>query len=156
MNTSKIDAVYDELAVIQLVNRYTDTVNRKDWDALGNLFCADGVWDAGGPEAAPLTFLFTGREQVVAGIRGLVTQLDFHVQTNHAVVVNVNGDRATASCTLHELARLPGGTAGQMIYGMYTDDIVRERDNQWRFAKRKFRFSYIEEITVPGKAMKLK
>lgn len=144
--------MHDELAVIKLINRYTDAVNRRDWATLGSLFCENGVWDVGGPEADPFTFLFTGREQIVAGIRGLVANLEFLVQTNHAVVVNVNGDHATGSCTLQEISRANNG-GGMMILGMYADDIVRERDGAWRFAKRTFRFTYIEERIVSGKVL---
>src|SRR5262245_1357993 len=123
MTSSNKTNVADEVAVAALVNRYTNAVNRRDWDTFADCFCEHAIWDVGGPEAAPLTFLFTGRDQITANIRGMVSGFDFHIQTNHAVVVKVDGDRATSSSTLHEVARGPGGTTGQMIYGMYADDI---------------------------------
>jgi ketosteroid isomerase-like protein len=154
MTTSNIEAVHDELAVIRLVNRYTDAINRRDWDTLGALFCADGVWDVGGADAAALAFLFTGREQVVTGISGMATQFDFQVQTNHAVVVNVAGDRATASSTVQEILRTRGTTEALMVLGMYADEIVREGDGAWRFARRTFRYTYVETIAAAGKVLR--
>lgn len=101
-----------------MINRYTDAVNRRDWVALGQVFTRDGIWDVGGPQAAPFCFLFSGRDKVVEGVRGLITSLEFLIQTNHALVVNILGDRATASSTLQEESRLDGSTERMRVMGM--------------------------------------
>jgi hypothetical protein len=98
--------------------------------------------------------LFTGREQVVAGIRYLTAALEFLVQTNHAAVVNIDGDCATASSTGQEIFRMRGSTEGMRLFGMYADEIVREGDGAWRFARRTFRFTYVESIVASGKVLR--
>jgi hypothetical protein len=41
-----------------------------------------------------------------------------------------------------------------MVLGMYADDIIRESDGAWRFAKRTFRYTYIETIPASGKVLR--
>ena len=75
------------------------------------------------------------------GIRGLVTPTELCVQSNHAVVIDVHGDRATATSTICEIV-LPPGAAGVMtVWGTYYDDVVRGADGEWRFSQKKFRFT---------------
>jgi hypothetical protein len=156
MSTSNVTAnAADYLAVVDLINRYTDAINRRDWSALEQVFNQDGIWDVGGPEAAPFSFLFAGRDKVVEGIRGLIAGLEFLVQTNHALVVNIVGDRATSSSTLHEDSGQHGSTEGMRVMGMYSDEIVRDDDGEWRFAKRTFRFIYIETVTRAGQILRV-
>jgi hypothetical protein len=41
-----------------------------------------------------------------------------------------------------------------MLLGMYTDDIVRDRDGAWRFTRRKFQFTYSENRVLAGKVLR--
>ena len=143
----------DVVAIINLVNRYTDAINRRDWATVSDVFAEDGIWDVGGPDAGPFCFLFEGRGAVVSGIRGLVEGLEFLVQKSFAPVITVSGDRATASVTVEEESRAPGAIDGGHIFGMYTDHIRRDADGQWRFERREFRFIYMETRQYPGNVL---
>lgn len=135
----------DHMAIADLMNRYTDSVNRRDWAALADVFTEDGIWDVGGPDAGPFEFYFTGRKQVADGIAGLVSAMSYLVQTNHAPVIHVDGDKASATCTLDEKACPAGEAQGIHLLGTYYDDIERDADGEWRFAKRSFRITYVEQ-----------
>ena len=69
------------------------------------MFTRDGIWDVGGPQAAPFCFLFSGRDKVVEGVRGLITSLEFLIQTNHALVVRNGELNVTGGITSRRLDR---------------------------------------------------
>ena len=83
------------LAIFDLLNRYTDAVNRRDWPELKNTFAHDAVWDMGGPAAGPMAMRFQGAQQIADGIAAAISTSAMCVQANHALVVNVDGNRAT-------------------------------------------------------------
>jgi len=140
------------VAVLDLLNRFTDTVNRRDWPALQALFCEDGVWDVGGPDAGAYASYFEGAAAVAAGIESLVSTFEFLVQTNHAPVIEISGRRAAARSTIHEFMR-PAGGGGITVLGSYADEIVQEGDDRWRFKKRSFRFVYVDTTPLTGQVM---
>jgi hypothetical protein len=54
---------------------------------------------------------------------------------NHATVVDVIADMATARSTMESTYWLPDG-ARMRLYARYEDDLRREPDREWRFARR--------------------
>lgn len=134
----------DHLAIRSLLDRYTDAVNRRDWAAVERAFCADGVWDAGGPAMGAMSHRFEGGRACAHGIAGLVDPLTVCIQSNHAPAIVVEGDRATATSTINEIVIAPGAPGRATIWGMYFDEIVRDVDGEWRFKVRKFRFAWID------------
>ena len=152
MSTKNVrENLVDHLAINDLMARYVDAVNRRDWKAIEDQFCKeDGTWDVGGPSMGDFSFFFVGARNVAEGIERTINTTDFCFQTNHAMVIEVSGDRATARCAVNEVARPLGGESGVNLLGMYFDDIVREQDGEWRFKKRSFRFSYIDSTKLPG------
>ena len=154
MSTANVKAnLADHLAINLLLNRYTDAVNRRDWATLADVFTEDGIWDVGGPEAGPMKYYFSGRDQLVGSIRGMIEAMSMLVQTNHAPVIQVNGSRATATSTMDEKARTADGEQCIHLIGTYYDDIVRENDGEWRFKKRTFRITYLGQPKYDGQVM---
>ena len=144
----------DHLAIQSLLNRYTDAVNRRDWKALEDVFARNGIWDVGGPdcELPGMTFLFEGARNVVEGISKTVATTELCIQSNHALVIEIQGDRATARSTIQEIARPVGSDAGMMLWGTYYDDIIRDTDGEWRFQRRSFRYTCVDfPLTLSGK-----
>jgi hypothetical protein len=137
------------MAILDLLNRYTDAVNQRDWRQLESVFAEDGIWDMGGPNVGPMAMLFEGARNIAQGIAASVSTTELCVQTNHAAVVAVNGRRATARSTINELVR-PKGAGGMTIAGTYYDEISLGDDGEWRFTERRFRITYVDSITPIG------
>lgn len=140
------------MAILDLLNRYTDAVNQRDWAELKNVFTENGVWDMGGAAVGPMAMRFEGAEQVAKGIAAGVSTAELCVQANHAPVVSVDGKRATARSTIQEIVR-PMGGGGMMLLGTYYDDIVLCDDGEWRFQKRRFRITYSDMAPLTGQVL---
>jgi len=140
------------LAIRDLLNRYTDAVNQRDWQALAALFAADAVWDAGGPELGPRGYRFEGAQNCAQGIESLVSGTELCVQTNHAPVIDVQGASATATSTIQEFVRHKG--AGLMTsLGTYYDRLRLGDDAEWRFERRTFRFTWLDVNGARGELL---
>lgn len=143
----------DHLAIRSLLDRYTDALNRRDWVALEQVFAEDGAWDAGGPAMGPMAFRFEGAAACARGIAAMVDPTPLCIQSNHAPVIHVEGDRATATSTINEVVLAPGASARTTIWGMYFDEIARGADGEWRFTLRKFRFAWIDAAGNAGQVI---
>jgi ketosteroid isomerase-like protein len=148
-----VDHFADHLAIRSLLDRYTDAVNRRDWTAMERVFAPDGVWDMGGPTVGAMAQRFEGATACARGIAGLVNPVALCVQSNHAPVIVVDGDRATATSTINEIVLAPGSPGRMTIWGMYFDEIVRNEDGEWRFKVRRFRFAWIDTEGGEGQVM---
>lgn len=143
--TSRMDATAaDRLAIRELVDRYNDAVNHRNWVALEALFATESVWEV----APPISLKFEGAQKIAAGIQWSVGRLEFLVQSSSAIVVELQGaDRATARSTLIEFGR--SKEAGMRAAGTYYDDVVKER-GEWRFKHRTLRVRYMDSAESPG------
>lgn len=154
MSTANVKAnLADYMAITDLCNRYTDAVNRRDAKDIAAVFAKDGVWDCGGPNAGPMSFLLNGNEHIGNSIAQMLGGMEVLVQTNHALVIEIHGDRATSRSTCEEKGLPKGAKDGMRVMGTYTDDVVRDSDGEWRFAKRSFRFTYVDAPAMNGQVM---
>ena len=140
------------VAIQDLLNRYTDAVNQRNWSELKNVFAPQGVWDMGGPAVGPMALRFEGAQQVANGIASALGNAQMCVQSNHAAVIHVDGTRASARSTIQEIVR-PKAGGGLMILGTYHDDIVQCPDGEWRFQERRFRITYIDTTPLAGQTL---
>ena len=134
-------ALADELAIRALLDRYTDAVNRRDWDAYRACWTNDGIWELG----APINGRHEGIEAIMKEVRRAVESQELFVQMNHAVAVTERtSDAAKAHVTLNEIGKadpkqggaLPGVT-GMNILALYTDDIIKQA-GAWKFSRRRY------------------
>jgi hypothetical protein len=150
MSTANVKShLIDHMAISDLLNRYTDAVNHRDWKALEACFSETGIWDMGGPAIGPGAMYFEGAANVAAGIGAAVSTAEMCFQANHAAVIEVDGDRATARSSVHETVR-PAAGSGLVIFGIYYDDLRRHSDGEWRFDKRAFRITYMDQTPLAG------
>jgi hypothetical protein len=121
-------------AIQSLLARYTDAINRRDFEVLPSLFAADGVWhvDAG----AGRVFHFEGPE-VVPGIRGLVEHNSFLAQIASLPVIEIDGDRARSRSMLQEVLEPLSLDIRFVNFGLYEDDL-RKVNGHWVFQTRRF------------------
>ena len=138
--------VADRLAIRELVDRYNDAINHRDWTVLASLFTPDAVWEM----ATPLNLRFEGAPKIAGGIRWSVGRQEVLVQITSAVVIEGNGpDRAAVRSTMIEFGRPREGEPGMHSAGTYYDQVSRQ-DGVWRFAHRVFRVRYTDNLAVPG------
>mgnify|MGYP003404280432 FL=1 len=119
----------DEIAIQQVLNRYTEGSSRADWDQVVGTFTADGVWHV------PGVGTFTGRAEIEPVMAGFIAQMDYFVQLNTPAIIKVDGDTATARSVIRECGKFKGKDEALEVLGFYSDELVRTGQG-WKFAKR--------------------
>ncbi|HJN92747.1 MAG TPA: nuclear transport factor 2 family protein [Dehalococcoidia bacterium] len=125
--------VADELEIRELVARYADAVCRRDTEAWGATWAADGAWAILGQTTA-------GRAAVVALWERLMGGMAQVVQIPHEGILQFDGDAAKGCWYITEYGQLADGTA-MLTLGLYHDEYVQE-DGAWRFGRRAFHALY--------------
>lgn len=122
-----IERVLDHLAIRELTARYNRAFDDVDSEAWADTFTSNGVMEFGGPPV-------TGRDALVEMSRA--TGYGYvHITTDP--IIEVDGDRATQSCTLVVATRSKErGPVGVAMTGRYEDELVRTPDG-WRFTRRR-------------------
>lgn len=145
-----LQEIEDRIAIRDLVERYTNACTVGDWDGVGATFHEEGVWAV----APPFNLEIKGRTAIQAFISDSIQKSEFAVQMSHNVVVDLDGDQATARVVINEVARhnQPDDHSSLFMLGLYTDEITRV-DGRWGFARRRFQPFYIDSTALPGMAM---
>jgi limonene-1,2-epoxide hydrolase len=120
------DRAQDRAEVLDVLNRYGEAADRRDWSMFDQVFTPDATADYP-------TSKLVGREAIVKLIRNALggcgpTQ---HLLANHTV--RLDGDEAHASCKVRAFSQGAGDrSAGtHELLGTYYHDLVRTRDG-WR------------------------
>lgn len=148
----------DEWAIHNLLNRYTDAVNQRNWDTYQACWTKDAIWEL----HAPINVLKTGINDILAEARRAVESQELFVQMNHAVIIlDLDQDTAKSRVTLNEIGRAdPEGTGalpgvgGMFILAYYTDNLVKQ-NGLWKFKKRVYDVVYLDTTTPTGEVFLL-
>ena len=132
------DQVADELAIRALAYAFADAVNRRDAAAFESLWDENGVWEIG----APLHSIANGAANIAAHMIELAEPLEFFVQLVHSGVVAIDGDQATARWSVQETGRTRNN-GPYNNHAFYEDELVK-RDGAWRFARRSYRYVWLD------------
>ncbi|GIJ45635.1 hypothetical protein Val02_25210 [Virgisporangium aliadipatigenens] len=151
-----MDTAADRAAVIELLGRYADIADLKDFTALPGLVLTD-----------PVTLDF----ESVAGIPPMTVPLADYVgilagafapyaATHHAItghVVTVDGDRATIHAHVRAEHWLPphladGGPDRWLVVGFYDNEAVRTTDG-WRLSRVRLTASHQENPHLSSAAL---
>jgi ketosteroid isomerase-like protein len=117
----------DKLAIRELVARYCRAVDDADADAFAGSFAGDGVFET------PLGVV-TGHDALLAHGHKM-TFGNVHVTTDP--IIEIDGDRATHTCTLLLGRRAQDQSANEIVAtGRYFDELVRTPGG-WRFKSRR-------------------
>jgi hypothetical protein len=135
---SKVD---HKQALYELVCRYAQAVDRRDWTQLEALFTPDASLKGPG-------FSMDGRAAIIAGMRALgqYSATQHHV---HQQLVELDGPSAGAEtyCVANHLYERDG-VKRKLDWGIrYQDRFVCEPD-QWRFAQRILLLDWTQDLPV--------
>jgi hypothetical protein len=142
MSASKQDdTLFERLAIREVIERYADLLNHRDWDAYEQLLTADLQFHT----SAPVNVTLHSRAEMMKLVRDTY-KAGFVFQMAHNIIVDrVVANHARARHTLHVFSDR------FRLLALYYDSLVRGADNRWRFSRRDVRVTYYEEGTLPGK-----
>ncbi|UKD52595.1 nuclear transport factor 2 family protein [Amycolatopsis sp. FU40] len=125
--------ISDRDAIVEVVNRYSYSLDERDWDSLDQVFTADAVGRYGGQA-------LNGRAAIVASIRSFLDGCgpSQHLLGNH--IVELDGDQAIARCkarVYHYGAGERAALAPYECFGVYRDRLRRTAEG-WRITERFF------------------
>jgi uncharacterized protein (TIGR02246 family) len=131
---ARLERLEDLAEIERLFYEYRRHLDARDMHAYSRLFTRDGEWsgrtgDAVGPEAirAMLEANLTPNPPA-PGATG------WHIVSNP--LIDLDGDRATASTTWALIRRAEGDEPKVELLGHYDDELARE-DGRWRFKRRR-------------------
>jgi ketosteroid isomerase-like protein len=134
MDDARLQQLFDEKEIVDVMTAYTTALDTKDWDLLASSFTPDG--DANFGNLAGVGAL-DSPQAIVELCRGALQDLQAtqHLQGNF--VVEVDGNTARSSCYLQANHFLEGAPGGSMfvVWGKYRDQFVRTGDG-WKIKHR--------------------
>ena len=128
-----MNPIEDELALRNLMGRYTDAVNRRDADAWIATWAEDGVWNLLGTPVS-------GRDNILALWLQMMGGFEFALMLPSSSVFEIESDSARGHWYLHEYTRDHEGNASTMV-SRYLDTYVKQ-GGQWLFQLRHYSFIY--------------
>ena len=145
-------SVADRVELRGLVDAYAVAADRRDGDAIADLFSSDGalqLFDQPDITRAPID-VRESRAALVAGPR----RLDRYLSTSHFVgqqVLEIRslGVTGTVYCLANHLYRDGDQVMSFVVHVRYLDDYVRS-DGTWRFRLRRVVFDFVEHRRVGG------
>ena len=123
----------DELALRNLEARYCDAVIRRDADAWGSTWAADGVWEFMGQ-------VIEGRENILSFWKQAMDGFPMIIHHYFSGGLKIDGDQATCRWYILETVRDINGESKQ-FFGVYNDTCIKS-DGGWLFKKRCFDLIY--------------
>jgi hypothetical protein len=129
-----------------LIYRYCHAMDRRDWDALNDVFWPDsrleyGLYNDRGDGFAPV-------------IKQLFSETGMHV-TQHFIgncILRVEGNTACGETYVQTLHRVPNGQGGYydlLMASRYLDEF-EYRGTEWRFSVRKVAFDWLRQFADSG------
>lgn len=67
-----VDTVADRIAIEELINRFTDALDQKQWDLLDDFFAEDTVGEFKARDARMEPMVITGRANLIDFARGMI------------------------------------------------------------------------------------
>ena len=122
----RIQAIEDRTEIVELTARYCHFARTRDVEGIVDLFCEDGVLQAG-------DVLEKGRARLREIYRGALAELG-PMPCVHNHTVELAGDEATGVCSV-EIRMVQNGQA--ITAAGHYEDAFRRVGAQWRFARRR-------------------
>lgn len=132
----------DEVATQQVLNLYSESTSRADFDTAVSTFTPDGVW-----EIASSGQKFHGPAAIKEAFETFTAPMDHVVQLNAHGVIRIDGDTATVRSVIRECGRLTDRDVAFDALGFYADSMVRTEDG-WKFMSRRFELQGMHNYTL--------
>ncbi|MDE0952475.1 MAG: nuclear transport factor 2 family protein [Halioglobus sp.] len=136
-----MNSLEDELALRNLMARYSDAVNRVDADAWIATWAEDAVWNLLGNPVS-------GKDNILALWKQMMSSFEFALMLPSTCLFEVDGDTASGHWYLTEYTRDPEGAASTVL-SRYTDTYTR-KEGQWLFQSRDYSFIYNGPADLSG------
>jgi uncharacterized protein (TIGR02246 family) len=130
----RVQELQDEKAIREVVIRYGEYLDARDYAAYASLFASDGVWTGGfGSATGPAAIQEMLEKNLGKPQQGFVNKSNFHLMTT--VVVDVDGDTAKVRSRYTFFTASPENRPTVALAGRYVDEFVRE-NGTWKIKKR--------------------
>ena len=130
----RVQQLQDEQAIREVVVRYGEYLDARDYAGYASLFASDGVWTGGfGSATGPAAIQKMLEENLGKPEQGFVNKSNFHLMTT--VVVNVDGRTARARSRYTFFTASPDNRPTVALAGRYVDEFVRE-NGTWKIKRR--------------------
>jgi uncharacterized protein (TIGR02246 family) len=141
---SDFQAIADRVEIEALRSDSIDAQMMDDYDRYASLFTPDGVLRVPAVSAE-----FTGREEILAGIKRLKEELwEYLVQTTHPGTIQLDGDTASGRAYVLTFGRFRDG-GSHLNYSVYHDRYQRTPGG-WKFAERVDEVVYLDTSPLTG------
>jgi len=130
----RVQQLQDEKAIREVVIRYGEYLDARDYAAYASLFASDGIWTGGfGSATGPAAIQEMLEKNLGKPEQGFINKANFHLMTT--VVVDVDGDTAKARSRYTFFTASPEKRPTVVLAGRYVDEFVRE-NGTWKIKKR--------------------
>ncbi|HEY1633896.1 MAG TPA: nuclear transport factor 2 family protein [Acidimicrobiales bacterium] len=141
------DQIADRLTLREVSDRYARAVDRRDADAIADIFTEDAELSIHEPaEAEPPSRVLRGRSEI-SGIPRLIARYPktFHFMGN--ALYEIDDDSATGEvyCVAHHLTHDPAGATDYVMLIRYLDAYQRCDDGRWRISSRRLLVDWTED-----------
>jgi 3-phenylpropionate/cinnamic acid dioxygenase small subunit len=130
----RVQQLQDEQAIREVVIRYGECLDARDYAGYSALFAKEGVWTGGfGSATGPAAIQQMLEKNLGKPEPGFINKSNFHLMTT--VVVHVDGDTAKVRSRYMFFSASPENKPVPALAGRYVDEFVRE-DGEWKIKKR--------------------
>jgi ketosteroid isomerase-like protein len=130
----RVQQLQDEKAIREILIRYGEYLDARDYAGYASLFASDGMWIGGfGRVTGPAAIQDMLEKNLGKPEQGFVNKKNFHLMTT--AVVDVDGDTAKARSRYTFFTASSDNRPTIALAGRYEDELVREKGT-WKIKKR--------------------
>jgi len=125
----------DQLQIAELAARFSDAVNRHDWQLMAQLYAEDAIWET---SAGTLGFRHEGRAAILRFLLNNPNNVEVVAYSSTPPFIETISDgRARTRLNMTEYLRVLATGEIKRIVGVYSDELVK-REGRWQFLHRSF------------------